>query len=70
MVSADMPPGRAASMRSRPIPIGDDHLGFKHDVVIQKLHFILRSANSGHVLNLNSHQISFEMVIVHRQDAR
>lgn len=30
-----MPPGRAASMRSRPIPIGDDHLGFKHDVVIQ-----------------------------------
>ena len=38
---------------------------FKADTVIQKLHFILRSANSGHVLNLNSHQISFEMVIVH-----
>ena len=40
---------------------------FKHDVVIQKLHFILRSANSGHTLNLNSHQISFELVIVHPQ---
>ena len=43
---------------------------FKQDTVIQKLHFVLRSANSGHVLNLNSHQISFELVIVHRQDAQ
>ena len=28
-------PSRGASMRARPIPIGEDHLQFKHDPQIQ-----------------------------------
>ena len=35
MVQANPVQNRAASMRARPIPIGEDHLQFKHDQVIQ-----------------------------------
>ena len=40
---------------------------FLQDTIIQKLHFVVRSTNTGHILTFDSHQISFELVIVHPQ---